>query len=109
MFGDWLAALGVFHARSDRGVNADSAVYNTLLDCCVQNANFNLAEELLALMKERGVPHSNYTLSTVVAMWSRRGGATRRSRSSALRSWTQAGPPWTCRLVPASSVRLFQK
>jgi len=71
--GDLHAALSIFHTMSEKGFQADNVIYNTLLDGCVQNSNFQLADELLELMKERQVTKSNYTLSTTVKMWSRRG------------------------------------
>jgi len=71
--GDISAALNVFHQMVGFGFNADAVIYNTLLDGCVQHGNFELADELLLEMEKSKVAPSNYTLSIIVKMWSKRG------------------------------------
>merc|ERR1740121_3323181 len=70
--GDLQAALGLFKQMMDGGFKADAIIFNTLLDGCVQNSNWALGDELLAEMERLGVQHSNFTLSIMVKMWSKR-------------------------------------
>jgi len=70
--GDLTAALQMFHRMLECGIEADAVIFNTLLDGCVQQANFQLADEILAEMDRRQVVPSNYTLSIMVKMWSKR-------------------------------------
>jgi len=71
--GDLSAALNVFHQMVGCGFNADAVIFNTLLDGCVQHGNFELADQLLLEMEKASVSPSNYTLSIMVKMWSKRG------------------------------------
>jgi len=71
--GDLSAALKLFQQMLRCGFQADSVIFNTLLDGCVQHGNFPLADELLVEMQNHNVSPSNYTLSIIVKMWSKRG------------------------------------
>eukprot|EP00429_Kryptoperidinium_foliaceum_P016908 CAMPEP_0176036924 /NCGR_PEP_ID=MMETSP0120_2-20121206/18289_1 /TAXON_ID=160619 /ORGANISM="Kryptoperidinium foliaceum, Strain CCMP 1326" /LENGTH=894 /DNA_ID=CAMNT_0017370311 /DNA_START=132 /DNA_END=2816 /DNA_ORIENTATION=+ len=71
--GDLKAALELFQRMIRLGFPADCIIFNTLLDGCVQSANWELAETLLKEMKEQGIEQSNFTISIVVKMWSKRG------------------------------------
>jgi len=70
--GDLEAALRLFHQMAEVGIPSDTVIFNTLLDGCVQQAKFDLADELMMEMKRQDVKSSNYTLSIVVKMWSKR-------------------------------------
>merc|ERR1719188_2113274 len=71
--GDLEAAFRLFHGMMDLGFEADAVILNTLLDGCVQKANWLLGDELLAEMERRKVKPTNFTLSIMVKMWSKRG------------------------------------
>jgi len=71
--GDLEAALEVFHRMLDLGLPADCIIFNTLLDGCVQCSNWQLADTLLEDMKKAGIEQSNFTISIIVKMWSKRG------------------------------------
>lgn len=71
--GDLAAALKLFHRMLDMGFAADAVIFNTLLDGCVHKANWALGDELLTEMNRLKVSPSNYTLSILVKMWSKRG------------------------------------
>merc|ERR1740121_3554088 len=71
--GDLETALCLFHQMMDLGFEADAVIFNTLLDGCVKNGNWALGDELLAEMQRLGVQPSNFTLSILVKMWSKRG------------------------------------
>jgi len=71
--GDLKAALEAFQRMVKLGFHGDCVIFNTLLDGCVQSANWELAETLLAEMKEQGIEQSNFTISILVKMWSKRG------------------------------------
>merc|ERR1740121_1982146 len=73
VLGDLQAALGLFKQMMDGGLKADTIIFNTLLDGCVQKGNWALGDELLAEMERLGVQQSNFTLSILVKMWSKRG------------------------------------
>jgi len=70
--GDVAAALRLFHRMADEGIPSDTVIFNTLLDGCVQQAKFDLADELMTEMTRQAVKPSNFTLSIVVKMWSKR-------------------------------------
>merc|ERR1719330_18865 len=71
--GDLEAAFGLFHKMMDLGFEADTVIFNTLLDGCVQKGNWALGDQLLAEMQRLDVQPSNFTLSIIVKMWSKRG------------------------------------
>jgi len=71
--GDLEAAFGLFHKMMDLGFEADAVIFNTLLDGCVQKGNWALGDELLNEMQRLDVQPTNFTLSIVVKMWSKRG------------------------------------
>jgi len=71
--GDLEAAFGLFHKMMDLGFEADAVIFNTLLDGCVQKTNWSLGDELLAEMQRLEVQPTNFTLSIMVKMWSKRG------------------------------------
>merc|ERR1740123_2409013 len=71
--GDLEAALRLFHRMMDLGFEADAVIFNTLLDGCVQKANWMLSDELLAEMERLKVKRTNFTLSIMVKIWSKRG------------------------------------
>ena len=73
VLGDLQAALGLFHQMMDGGLKADAIIFNTLLDGCVKTGKWALGDELLAEMERLGVQQSNFTLSIMVKMWSKRG------------------------------------
>ena len=48
-------------------------IFNTLLDGCVQKSNWALGDECFAEMEHLNVAQTNFTLSILVKMWSKRG------------------------------------
>merc|ERR1719512_710448 len=71
--GDLQAALGLFPQMLELGFQADAVIFNTLLHGCVDKANWSLGDELIHEMARLGVQPTNYTLSILVKMWSKRG------------------------------------
>merc|ERR1719491_1639402 len=71
--GDLEAAYSLFHKMMDLGFEADAVIFNTLLDGCVQKGNWALGDELLSEMQRLDVQPTNFTLSIMVKMWSKRG------------------------------------
>jgi len=71
--GDLEAAFSLFHKMMDLGFEADAVIFNTLLDGCVQKGNWALGDELLSEMQRLDVQPTNFTLSIMVKMWSKRG------------------------------------
>jgi len=71
--GDLPAALEVLQKMVSLGFPADCVIFNTLLDGCVRSSNWDLAETLLEEMGKQGVERSNFTVSIIVKMWSKRG------------------------------------
>merc|ERR1740121_2622233 len=71
--GDLEAALNLFNKMLEEGFEADAVIFNTLLDGCVHKANWSLGDELLTEMKRLEVEPTNFTLSIMVKMWSKRG------------------------------------
>merc|ERR1719229_837928 len=65
-------ALSVFHEMLQRGIRADTVIFNTMLDGCVRHGHFQLADKLLEDMKSYSLEESNFTLSIVVKMWGKR-------------------------------------
>ena len=70
---DWNSAFSLFHKMVGLGLEADAVIFNTLLDGCVQKGNWALGDEWLAEMQHLNVAPSNFTLSILVKMWSKRG------------------------------------
>merc|ERR1719220_1088852 len=71
--GDLEAALVLFHQMLELGFQADAVIFNTLLHGCIDKANWSLGDELIHEMARLGVQPTNYTLSILVKMWSKRG------------------------------------
>jgi len=66
-------ALKLFDDMMSRGLRADAVVFNTMLDGCVRHDTFDLADYLLAEMPHMSVAPSNFTISIITKMWSKRG------------------------------------
>jgi len=79
--GDLAAALEVLQEMVGLGFPADCIIFNTLLDGCVRHANWDLADTLLQEMAQQGVERSNFTVSILVKMWSKRGDLDRAVRT----------------------------
>lgn len=70
--GNLRAAFGLFNRMVETGLEMDAVIFNTLLDGCVLKGSWALADELLVEMQRLKVQPSNFTLSIMVKMWSKR-------------------------------------
>merc|ERR1719162_832366 len=70
--GDMDEALNVFQMMVNRGIPADTVLFNTMLDGCVRHSHFELADSMLLEMSKFDARPSNVTVSIVVKMWGKR-------------------------------------
>jgi pentatricopeptide repeat protein len=70
--GDLDKALEVFRSLPSQSSPNTVIIYNTLLDGCVRHNRNDLADYLLANMREWQIQASNFTLGIIVKMWGRR-------------------------------------
>merc|ERR1719277_614304 len=71
--GNMKMALKVFDAMSTGKVgDGDTVIYNTLLDGCVRNNDFELADYLIQNLEFYKIRATNFTLGIIVKMWGRR-------------------------------------
>merc|ERR1719343_558665 len=66
-------AFKVFDAMSQGRVgNGDTVIFNTLLDGCIRNNYFELADYLIEKLEIYKITPTNFTLGIIVKLWGRR-------------------------------------
>merc|ERR1719310_110446 len=71
--GNLKMAFRVFDEMSTGRVgDGDTVIFNTLLDGCVRNNDFELADDLMEKLEYYRITPTNFTVGIVVKMWGRR-------------------------------------